>query len=386
MMLLEHLAKSQIAERGIPTPRSILAATPDEAAAAARQLGGPVVVKAQVPAGGRGKAGGVVRADGPDSAAAAAGRLLGRPLVGHVVRSVLVEEALPIAQELFLGLAVDPASAGYVALFSTAGGINVEDVAARTPAQVRRAWIDPLVGLTAEHAAALFGGPGDGALREAREGGAGLSLADVLARLYDAFVGCDALIAEINPLAVLADGRLVAADCRMEVDDDSLFRHPALKEYRESLLEGREREAYEIGVSYVALDGDVGLIGSGAGLGMASVDMLKLAGLSPANFLDTGGGITRDLMRRAVELTLYPDHVRGELINLYGGINPMVDAALGIVDALRAMPERKPVVVKLLGNRQEEAWAILEAEGVPVVKRVHTEEAARKLAELLAPR
>lgn len=209
------------------------------------------------------------------------------------------------------------------------------------------------------------------------------SLSDILAKLYETFVACDALIAEVNPLAMLSDGRIVAADCRMEVDDDSLFRQQAYGAYREAQMDEREREANQIGVSYVGLGGDVGLIASGAGLGMASLDMLGLADLSPANFLDTGGGITRELMRRAVQLTLYPEGVRGELINLYGGINPMVEAALGVVDALREMPVRKPVVVKLLGNRQEEAWGILEAEGVPVVKRVRTEDAARKLAEIL---
>ena len=393
MMLLEHMGKAEIAARGVPVPRGHVCATPEEAAAAAAELGGPAVAKAQVPAGGRGKAGGVIPVDGPDAAAEAAGQLLGRPLVGHVVRSVLVEERLQIARELFLGLAVDPASAGYLALFSAEGGIDVEEVATQAPGRVRRLWIDPLAGLTAEHAAALFGDLGDELAltppsaplrRRAGEGpGVRASLSDILAKLYETFVACDALIAEVNPLAVLSDGRIVAADCRMEVDDDSLFRQRAYGAYREAQMDEREREANQIGVSYVALGGDVGLIASGAGLGMASLDMLGLAGLSPANFLDTGGGITRELMRRAVQLTLYPEGVRGELINLYGGINPMVEAALGIVDALREMPERKPVVVKLLGNRQEEAWSILEAEGVPVVKRVRTEDAARKLAEIL---
>jgi succinyl-CoA synthetase beta subunit len=208
-------------------------------------------------------------------------------------------------------------------------------------------------------------------------------LNEVLGTLYATFVERDAIIAEINPLALLADGRLVAADCRMEVDEDAPYRQPAFKSAKEAQLDERERLAQEIGVTYVAMDGDVGLIASGAGLGMASLDMLKLAGLDPANFLDTGGGINRELMRRAVHLTLGPDNVRGELINLYGGINPMVEAALGIVDALKEMPQRKPLVVKLLGNREAEAWAILEAEGVAVCKVVRTEEAAHKLAELV---
>ncbi|MHB1005381.1 MAG: ATP-grasp domain-containing protein [Chloroflexota bacterium] len=376
MMLLEHLGKAELAARGLATPRGFLAVTPAEAAEAAVRLGMAVVVKAQIPVGGRGKAGGIIPVANPAEAEEAATKLLGQPLLRHVVKAVLVEERLSIARELFLGLAAEPASAGHLALFSTEGGVNVEEVAARTPARVRRLWIDPLVGLPADAAPRLFG--------NLVEPGLAARLAEVLKGLYATFVGCDAIIAEINPLAVLRDGRLVAADCRMEVDDDALYRQEAFKPYKEAQMDEREKLAASIGVSYVGMDGDVGVIASGAGLGMASLDMLKLAGLSPANFLDTGGGITRELMRRAVELTLGPENVRGELINLYGGINPMVEAALGIVDALNAMPARKPLVVKLLGNRQAEAWAILEHEGIPVAKTVRTEEAAHKLADMLA--
>ena len=359
------------------TPRGFLATTPAEAAEAAARLGGPAVVKAQIPAGGRGKAGGIIPVANPAEAEAAATKLLGRPLLKHVVKAVLVEERLSIARELFLGLAAEPASAGHLALFSTEGGVNIEEVAARTPARVRRLWIDPLVGLPADAAPASLCGDLVEPAMVAR-------LAEVLKGLYATFVGCDAIIAEINPLVVLSDGRLVAADCRMEVDDDSLYRQAAFKPHKEAQLDEREKLAASIGVSYVGMDGDVGVIASGAGLGMASLDMLSLAGLSPANFLDTGGGITRELMRRAVEMTLGPANVKGELINLYGGINPMVEAALGIVDALNAMPERKPLVVKLLGNRQAEAWAILEQEGIQVAKTVRTEEAAHRLAAMLA--
>ena len=376
MMLLEHMGKAELAARGLAVPRGFLAASHDQAMEAAAELGGPVVVKAQIPAGGRGKAGGIVRAPNPAAAGLVAASLLQRRLLGHPVNAVLVEERLEIAKELFLGLAVEPASAGHLALFSDEGGINIEEVAAQTPARVRRLWLDPLLGLPADAARQLAGALVDAVVVD--------QLQVVLTALYATFRERDALIAEINPLALLADGRLVAADCRMEVDDDSLYRQPQWQGYRQSLFDERERLAHQIGVSYVALDGDVGLIASGAGLGMASLDMLRLAGLSPANFLDTGGGITRELMRRAVELTLFPEGVRGELINLYGGINPMVEAALGITDALRAMPARKPLVVKLLGNRQEEAWAILEAEGVPVTKVVRTEDAAHRLAGLLA--
>ncbi len=377
MMLLEHLGKAELKAHGIPAPQGIVATTPAEARAAAERLAAPAVVKVQIPVGGRGKAGGIILVANPDEAEAAAARLLGSTMLKHKVGAVLVEEQLQIAQELFLGFAVDPGESCYLALFSTEGGINIEETAAKTPHKVRRLKIDPARGLPLDVGEKLFGGL-------VKDVSVVASLTDIVAKLFATFVERDAIIAEINPLVILQDGRVIAADSRMEVDDDALYRQPQLKDYAESLLDDKERLAKEIGVTYVAMEGDVGLIASGAGLGMASLDMLKLAGLEPANFLDTGGGINRELMRRAVLLTLGPDSVRGELINLYGGINPMVEAALGIVDALKEMPRRKPIVVKLLGNREQEAWAILEAENVAVAKVVRTEEAAHKLAELIA--
>ena len=377
MLLPEHYGKSLLQRAGIPIPRGRVASSPGEAFAIASELGVAVAVKAQVLSGGRGKAGGVRFAYRPSEAASQAEYLLSRPLLGQRVRQVLVEERLAIGRELYLSALVDPASAGYRILLSAEGGVDVERVARERPERLRRHWIDPLQGLSTEDAQRLADS-------------IGLSpsvvhdLAAVVVALYRAFVQHDLILAEVNPLMLTRSEKLVAADARLEVDDDALYRHPDLRDLRLSLLEDWERRAQEIGVSYVPLDGDVGVIASGAGLGMATLDLLSLVGLRAANFLDTGGGINAQMMRQAVELVLSPAQMRGGLINLYGGINSMVEAADGIVEGLRALPQRKPTVVKLVGNRQEEAWARLEAEGVPVVRSVQTEEAVRLLAERLA--
>ena len=377
MLLPEHYGKSLLARAGIPVPRGRVASSGGEAFAVATELGCPVAVKAQVLAGGRGKAGGVRFAYRPSQAADLAGAMLQRTLLGQRVERVLVEERLTASRELYLGLLVDAAQACYHLLLSAEGGVDVEQVARERPDRLRHHWIDPLEGLTVPAAESVADSIG---LR----GALATELAGFILALYRLLVEQDLMLAEINPLMLTRGEKLVAADARLEVDDDALYRHPDLRDFRQSLLEDWERKAQEIGVSYVPLEGDVGVIASGAGLGMATVDLLGLVGLRAANFLDTGGGINADLMRRAVELVLSPAHVRGGLVNLYGGINPMVEAANGIVAALRALPQPKPLVVKLVGNCQEEAWAILEAEGVPVVKTVHTEEAARLLAEKLA--
>jgi len=201
--------------------------------------------------------------------------------------------------------------------------------------------------------------------------------------LHRAFKEMALILAEINPLALCADDRLVALDCKVEIDDNVLLKRPEFLALRDQLLGGREREAAEIGASYVPLEGDIGLIASGAGLGMATMDLMRLAGLEPANFLDTGGGITRHLIYRAVGLVLEPTEVKASLINLYGGINPMLEAARGIIEAIEDLKIKKPLVVKVLGNDQEEAWSLLERAGITVVKTGHTEAAVELLARMV---
>jgi len=378
MLLPEYYGKMLLARAGITVPRGRVASNPSEAFAIATELG-KVAIKAQVLAGGRGKAGGIRFAFRPHEAADQAADLLRRQVLGERVQQVLVEERMVASRELYLGILADPSTTGYQLLLSNEGGVDVEEVARDRPEKLHRLWVDPLKGLSTADASYLAEAIG---LPPALAN----ELASIISALYKTFVENDLLLAEINPLMMTRAGRLVAVDARLEVDDDALFRHPDLRELRQSLLEDWERQAQEIGVSYVPLPGDIGVIASGAGLGMATLDLLQLAGLRAANFLDTGGGINAELMRRSVQLVLEPAHVRGGLINLYGGINPMVEAADGIVAALRKLPQPKPIVVKLVGNRQEEAWAILEAEGVPVVKTVQTEAATKLLAELLRRR
>ena len=378
MLLLEYQAKTELSKMGVAVPEGAVARTPEEASGIAAALGRAVVVKAQVPAGGRGKAGAIRLAQSPDEAARAAEEILGRRVGGHLVDCVLVEEKLPIQQELYLSIVFDAAHAGYTVLFSTQGGMDIEELAAAHPESIQRLALDPFSQLDLERAASLLQA---GGLEAPHLSG----VQETLLTLYRLFREKDLLLAEINPLALGARPWPVAVDFKMEVDDDALFRHPEYIPIFMQRLDERERIAHELGISFVALDGDIGVIASGAGLGMATLDLLQREGLRPANFLDTGGGITEKLMYRAVRLVMEPAGVRGGLINLYGGINPMVEAAQGIVAALQDMPVRKPIVVKLVGNRQEEAWAILEGAGVPVVKTVRTEEAAALLARLLRP-
>ncbi len=375
MVLFEHIAKGKLAEYDLPIPKGALARSAQEAREIARALGGPVVIKAQVPAGGRGRAGGVKMARTPQEAEALARELIGGELLGYSVQGVLVEERLEIDQEFYLGLTIDPSVGSGLLLFSQMGGVEVEELAEEHPEKLHRLSIASYPELEKCMDVWLEGIGLEAKLSQ--------PLQRFISRSYRAFEELDLFLLEINPLVVLPGGELVAADCKMELDDNSLFRHPEFKELKGQLMTEREREALCIGVSYVEMEGDVALIASGAGLGMASLDMMRQAGMNPANFLDTGGGISRELMEGAVKFVLAPKEIRGVLINLYGGINPMVEAAEGIVAALAQMKQPKLMVVKLVGNRQEEAWEILEELGIPVVKTVHTEEATRLLAQIL---
>ncbi|MDK2925929.1 MAG: succinyl-CoA synthetase beta subunit [Bacillota bacterium] len=375
MRLLEHQGKEILRHYGIETPQGIVARTPEEAREAASKLG-PVVVKVQIPAGGRGKAGGIRPAEDPAEAYERASELLGSTIRGFNVQSVLIEEKVALKQELYLGLTIDNRRGVSVLMFCPSGGMDIEEVAASHPELVYKLEL-PAGARLAEYEAR-------GLIRRAGfQGKTLVQLASVAAKLYRCFIDYDLVVAEINPLGILADGRVVAADCKMEVDDNSLFRHPELGSEKDELQDPLEREAREIGVTYIKLDGDIGLIASGAGLGMNTMDLILEAGHRPANFLETGGGITRELMRRSVLLVAKHEGVQGLLVNLYGGVNPLVAAAEGVVDGVKALPKNLPVVVKALGNQQEEAHAVLEAAGIPVIKTIRTEDAVAALVRQL---
>ncbi len=377
MRLHEHEAKALFAEWGIAVPDGEVVASPAAAAAAARRIGGRTVVKAQVLAGGRAKAGGIRLAASPEAAAAAAGELLQRPIRGLAARAVLVESWVPAAAQLYLGVTIDPAAGCPVAMLSREGGTEIETLACQRPAAIARRLIDPCGTLAPDEASSLAGAAGLDAGMAA--------VAGLLVRLYELFRAEQALMVEINPLAWLADGRLCALDAVVELDDAVPDRRAGW-EPAARLEDDRARAARQLGMTFVDLGpGEIGLICSGAGLGMATVDLIARAGARAANFLETGGGLTRELMAQAMRLVLSQPSVRALLINLYGGINPIHDAARGVADVLAEGPGI-PVVAKALGNRQEETWSLLAQAGVEVVTAMDSESAVRAVVRHLASR
>ncbi len=380
MRFTEHEAASVFERYGIAFPVRQLAADPKAALSAAADIGCPVVIKAQVPAGGRGKAGGVRIAADPGEAARIAGELLRSRINGHTVKQVLVARRIPVVREWYLGVTVDGLR-GKPAVVAGPGGMDVEETARTQPGTLARLHTDPLddgllpARIQVLMARAAFPEP----LLEAA--------ADVLGSLYHAFMETDALTAEINPLAETPEGTFVALDARLETDDAARFRRPSFlpdrAEETGTTGGGRERRAQVIGVSYVELEGDIGIIASGAGLGMATVDIAAARGLRPANFLETGGAITEEQLYNTVRLVLDRPGLRGLLINLYGGINPIHEGAKGIVRALQELKPGIPVVAKALGNRERETWDILRGGGVDVVTDIRTEAAVDRLRELL---
>lgn len=377
MIVSEERAKQLLAGYGLPTPAGRVARTPGEAVSIVQELGGAGVVKALIPAGGRGKAGGIKVCSTNEAALAAAGSLLGHNLLGYPVERLLVEEAISFSREIYAGVVANSATGKIDLMVSLAGGVEIETTSQRDSRSLWRLEIEP--------GDVLPGHRVHGWLRQLGVGNIDLAeLARVLVLLYRAAADLDALLLEINPLAVTASGSMVALDCKLEIDDNGLARQPELLElYRASLGE-RELRARELGVSFVPLDGDIGVITSGAGLGMATLDLLKQAGLAPANFLDTGGGISEALVKGSLELIMEPPGVKAAIVNLYGGINRMLEAARGIVAALETIEGDRPVVVKILGNQQEEAWAMLEPQpNVHVIRVIQTEAAVARLAELV---
>ncbi len=366
MRLHEHEAARLLQQAGIPVPPFAVAKTPEEAVAALEKVGLPVVLKAQVLVGARGKHGGILPAETEAEVREQAARLLGDTVRGLPVESLMVSKKVPIAREVYVGVTVDAAAGAITVILGTAGGIEVETIARERPEALFRRTVVPPDELRGYQARAL-------AHEAGFAGDLMVKVADVLVALYRAFRRHDALIAEVNPLVVTADEGLWAVDAVLEVDDSALFRHPELpKDTLARIDHPIERAAKGIGVSYVDLDGDIAIISSGAGLGMATMDIVGQR-LKPANFLETGGGITDELMYQTTDLVLQKPGLRGLLINLYGGINPIHEGAKGIVRLLREKQVKIPVVAKALGNRQEETWATLREAGVIIVTDITTE-------------
>ena len=378
MIVSEDLAKHLLSSYGLVVPPGEAADSPEAAAVIAKKLGGDsFIVKVLIPAGGRGKAGGVKLCTSVDAVTNAAKVLLGHDLLGYRVNRVLVEKALPIIREIYAGVVVNSTTNRIELVVSFSGGIEIENAVQFNSRAVWQLPIEPGIFLPVYRVRQW--------LNQTRFEYVDLdALARVLVALHRAAADLDAILLEINPLAVLSDGSLALLDCKLEIDDNGLARQPELAEVYRTSLSSRELRAQDLGVSYVPLDGDIGVITSGAGLGMCTLDLLKQQGLAPANFLDTGGGISTSLVQGAVELIMEPPQVRGAIINLYGGINRMLEASKGIVAALQTVTGNRPMVVKILGNQQEDAWAMLETiPNIHVIRVVQTEAAVSKLAELV---
>ena len=327
MRLHEFEAKQLFARQGIVVPRGTVTALPEEASDIAAAMDAVTVIKAQVLAGGRGKAGGIRTAATAADAERCTAEIMASSIRGLIPESVLIEEQLDIARELYLGITIDSAAGCPAVVVSGRGGVDIETVAAEDPKAIASGHVDPLNSLSLDQACELVAAIG---IEEEQIS----PVADVLCRLYKLFTSCDALIAEINPLAVLTDGSLVAADAVVEIDDAALFKHPEWNPL-ERIADPRSRQAKQQGMTFVELpEGDIGLICSGAGLGMATVDLIAdragEEGGRPANFLETGGGITRELMASAMRLVLSQPGLKAVLINVYGGINPIHEGAKGV--------------------------------------------------------
>jgi succinyl-CoA synthetase beta subunit len=377
MKLYEHEAAQIFGEMGLPVPERVVVYSPEEAKAAAEKIGAPVVIKAQVLAGSRGLAGGVKAAETPEEAFAVASRIIGMSIQGITVEKVLVTRKVSFQKELYMGITVDGYRGQPVVMVSSEGGMSIEEVARRFPEKIGTFHVPVSRGLMAFEARKLVKDAGFPASQIG-------ACADIMVKLYQIFLRCNALIAEINPLVILQDGTLMAIDAKLEMDDSALKRLGKLvpKDHvrNETPMEKKGRE---IGVTYVELDGDIGMIASGAGLGMATMDIIGKK-LRPANFLETGGGITEELLYKTMDLMMMKKGLRAIFINLYGGINPIHEGAKGIIRYIGEKGVKIPIVAKALGNRQEETWKILRSGGVHVVEEVSTEKAVAKLFEVLS--
>lgn len=381
MKIHEYQGKEILRQFGVPTPRGMACFSVDEAVAAAQSLGGAVwVVKAQIHAGGRGKGGGVKVARTLDEVRAAAGQILGMHLVTHqtgaegqVVRRLLVEEGAQIVREYYLGMVIDRDSQRVALLASSEGGMEIEEVAKSCPEKIHTLRIDPVAGLQACDAAQVSRQIG---IPETSIAGA----VTVLQGLYRAFVEKEAMLAEINPLVLTADGRVLALDAKFNFDSNALFRHPEIVAYRDLDEEDpAEIEASKFDLSYISLDGDIACLVNGAGLAMATMDIIKLYGGNPANFLDVGGGASREKVAEAFKLMLKNPNLRAILVNIFGGIMKCDVIAEGIVAAVREVHLNVPLVVRLEGTNVELGKKIMAESGLPIISGGDMADAAQKV-------
>lgn len=373
MKFLEYQAKRVFAEEGIPVPRGEVAQNPEEVKEAAERLGGKVVVKAQVPIGGRGKAGGIAVVDGADEAYNEAERIFSLHIQDYPVEQVLVEEAADIKSEFYLSVTVDRDEQKPVIILSAAGGMDIEEVAETDPDKVIKVWVEPSIGLRPFHVSEAIARVGVDKIQAKQ-------LASFIQKVYAIFKREDAMLVEINPLAILGDGSLKALDGKMETDDNAAYKHPDAEGVDEQAEHPLEQEAKELGLAYVKLDGDVGIVGNGAGLVMTTLDMIKRSGGEAANFLDIGGGAQADVVEKALSHILSDPAVKSVLINIFGGITRCDEVAKGLLAATSNIDVNVPIVVRLAGTRAEEGRQVLE--GSSLIPAASFQEAAEKAVEL----
>ncbi|MGB6356860.1 MAG: ADP-forming succinate--CoA ligase subunit beta [Steroidobacteraceae bacterium] len=386
MNVHEYQGKEILRKYGVATPRGVPCFSVAEADAAARLLGGKVwVVKAQIHAGGRGKGGGVKVAKSLDEVHESASKILGMTLVTHqtgpegrLVKRLLVEEGADIRKELYVGMVVDRATQRVTLMASSEGGMEIEEVAARTPERIHKVAIDPVAGLTehqADDIARKIGVP-EASLAQARS---------FMHGLYRAFVECDASLAEINPLILTGDGKVLALDAKLNFDANALFRHPEIVAMRDLDEEDpAEVEASKYDLSYISLNGNIGCLVNGAGLAMATMDVIKLFGAEPANFLDVGGGATTQKVTEAFKLMLKNPAVKGILVNIFGGIMRCDTIAEGVIAAAKEVKLSVPLVVRMKGTNEELGRKMLQASGLPIISADNMADAARKIVAAVA--
>lgn len=374
MKLYEYEAKDIVRKYNIDVPNGYVVETPEEAVEAFRKLG-KAVLKSQVLVGGRGLAGGIKKALSEEEAYSKARELLSMSIKGERVRKLLVEELVCISRELYLSLTVDRASRAIVYLVSPMGGVEIEELAKKFPDKILRIHVDPLIGYTgymAREAVSFLGLPFEYYAK----------MDSLMKSMYRIMADYDAELVEFNPLALTCDGKLVPVDAKIIIDDNALYKRPELQQLYGRELSPYERKAKELGFNYVELDGNIGVVSNGAGLTMATMDSILYFGGRPANFLDIGGGASRERVREAIKLVLSHEKVEVLLVNIFGGITRCDEVANGIVDALTEVSERKPIVVRMLGTNEEEGRRILESRGISVFTEM--DEAVRKAVELAA--
>jgi succinyl-CoA synthetase beta subunit len=378
MKLFEHEAKAILSEYGIPVPQGGLATAPEQAREVAVRLKLPLAVKAQVLVAGRGKAGGILFADSVEEAGKAAEKILNMQIKGIPVKSVWIEEKIHVKKELYFGITTDRFNQEYIAISSGVGGMEIEEVASKTPERVVKSPIDPHLGLPAFQTRQI-------AKKIGYSGPQISEIGRIFEKLYAVCVNYDAELIEMNPLVETSDGKFIAADARIIIDDNALFRHP---EYKKKLLEGesdlspQELEAMENDLAYVRLDGNIGVIGNGAGLVMATLDTIQYYGGKPANFLDVGGGAPSEKTATALKIVLSDPNVRALFINILGGITRCDEVARGILEAKQKVGVTKPMVIRLVGTNEEEGKRILTDAGIQVLESM--DEAAQRAVQIVA--